>query len=137
MSGYVCGFCEGANPAVFLQTSLTTGATLVSCAEDLPVVLIGALAVELGVEMDVLYPAVQRVVEKAARKAEDAAKGPATEQHRPGTRTRRARAKVAIHGESGTGEALAPPAAPNGKVDGAGDVDPSSEGASADAGAAG
>lgn len=106
MSGYQCEFCNGQHPAAFLQTNLGNGQTVVACHEDLPIVLIGALASTLGVEMGPLYEAIQRHVDREAKRAEQAAAGPATTKSQPGAKTRRARRRLADDSPGDNGQAV-------------------------------
>lgn len=66
---YSCIVCGDERPATMLQTSLTKGQTIAYCDDDAPVVLIGGLADQLGVEMEGLYASIQRYVDREAKKA--------------------------------------------------------------------
>ncbi len=52
---YKCEPCDGANPVQVILTNLQSGATDQSCADDLPIMLIGQLAVYLEVNPEALY----------------------------------------------------------------------------------
>lgn len=110
MSGYQCTMCEGEHPAVFLVTNLATGDTLVTCADDMPVMLVGSLAQSLELPMDGLYKAVQQYAKREADKAAKATTGPANVKDQPGPRQRRARERVAVDGAGNQGGT--PPAGP-------------------------
>lgn len=102
-AGYVCTFCDGEHPAVFLQTNLTNGQTIVSCDEDMPVVLTGALAATLGVEFGDLYDNVQRFQKRQVQKAGKATAGHAGTKDQPGPRARRAQDGDNAGSPNGTG----------------------------------
>lgn len=69
MAGYECNVCESDKPVVLLLTSLVTGQTMASCADDVPVALIGQLAATLEVDGQRLYDAVKRFVDREAKSA--------------------------------------------------------------------
>lgn len=74
MAGYECDSCSGARPVTKLITDLITGSTDASCDEDLPITLVGQLALWLGVDPQRLYDTVQRFAAREAKSA--AAKAP-------------------------------------------------------------
>ena len=81
---YQCGPCEGANPVTVLLTNLATGGTDCSCDADLPLMLVGHLAIWLQVEPQGLYDAIRKHADREAKKeAAAAAKAepPAVEPH--------------------------------------------------------
>lgn len=70
---YEC-FGEGcAKPVVTLFTSLVTGETQASCADDLGAALIGQLAGWLGVDAQRLYDSVKRFADREGKTAAKAA----------------------------------------------------------------
>lgn len=73
MAGYECTFCDTGRPVVVLVTSLTTGQTLASCQDDMPIMLIGQLSSELGTDAQRTYDAVQRFADREAKSAAKAA----------------------------------------------------------------
>lgn len=66
--GYECLLGDDQHPATWLQTNLATGDTAAVCDEHFPTALIGALAIELGVEAERLYEAVRRFVDREAKR---------------------------------------------------------------------
>jgi hypothetical protein len=66
-------------PVVVLVTSLVSGQTLASCADDLPLLLIGQLATTLAVDPQRLYDAIQRFTDREAKSAAKAAAAAASE----------------------------------------------------------
>lgn len=70
---YECFACGTERPVVIITTSLETGFTTASCREDLPISLVGALAVELGVDASKLYASVERFVDREQKSAAKAA----------------------------------------------------------------
>jgi hypothetical protein len=73
MSGYRCVIGDDDNPVVVLVTSLVSGQTLASCADDLPLLMIGQLATTLAVDPQRLYDAIQRFTDREAKSAAKAA----------------------------------------------------------------
>lgn len=118
--GYECGLGDQPHEADYILTSIRNGQTTAFCAEDSPVALIGALAVELGVEAGELYEAVKAFVDAKAEAERQAA---VAELHkhgqavpRPGARRRKPRETVT------GGAALSPEL--QGDGDGQADGDP-------------
>lgn len=66
---YTCFGEECAKPVVTLFTSLVTGETQASCADDLGAALIGQLAGWLGVDAQRLYDSVKRFADREAKSA--------------------------------------------------------------------
>jgi hypothetical protein len=73
VSGYQCAICESDKPVVLLMTSLVTGQTVGSCQDDLPIMMIGALARELGLDAQRLYDSIQRFADREYKSAAKAA----------------------------------------------------------------
>ena len=73
MSGYQCVICDSDKPVVTLITSLVSGQTLATCADDLPLLYIGQLATLLGVDPQRLYDSIQRFTDREAKSAAKAA----------------------------------------------------------------
>lgn len=77
---YTCDPCEGANPVTVLMTSLRDGTTDASCAQDMPIMLLGQLALWAEVDPNRLYEHVRKFIDKehaaAAKAAEDQAARP-------------------------------------------------------------
>lgn len=96
--GYTCGLGADEHEADYILTSIRNGQTTAFCAEDSPVALIGALAVELGVDPGKLYEHVKTFVdaEAAAEAAAQVAEIRSKQQKvpRPGGRSRKPRATV-------------------------------------------
>lgn len=67
MSGYQCPTCQGERGVTRLLTNLATGKTDCTCDDDLPILLIGELAVWLQVDPQRLYDAVQRFADREAK----------------------------------------------------------------------
>lgn len=70
---YQCFGDDCAKPVVTLFTSLVTGETQASCADDLGAALIGQLAGWLGVDAQRLYDSVKRFADREAKTAAKAA----------------------------------------------------------------
>lgn len=79
MSGYQCVICESDKPVVALITSLVSGQTLATCADDLPLLYIGQLATLLDLDPQRLYDSVQRFADREAKSAAKAAAAAAGE----------------------------------------------------------
>lgn len=62
--GYLCQYHDGQGQASLLLTSLADGQTLASCAEDAPVMLTGALAAYLNVDVAKLWTAIERFAKR-------------------------------------------------------------------------
>lgn len=96
--GYECGLGAEPHEADYILTSLRNGQTTAFCADDAPVALIGALAVEVGVDAGSLYEAVRAFVdaEAALQEAAEAAEIRRQQQPvpRPGARRRKPRDTV-------------------------------------------
>lgn len=73
MSGYQCVICDSDKPVVTLITSLVSGQTLATCADDLPLLYIGQLATLLALDPQRLYDAIQRFADREAKSAAKAA----------------------------------------------------------------
>lgn len=69
---YKCEPCDGANPVEVILTNLKSGSTDQSCADDLPIMLIGQLAIYLQVNPEALYEHIRQFTD-AADAAEQAA----------------------------------------------------------------
>lgn len=66
--GYTCEYHpEGQASADLLLTSLRSGQTLASCTNDAPVMLAGALASHLGIDVGPLWSAIERHVKRQHR----------------------------------------------------------------------
>ena len=77
MSGYTCTIGQDDKPVVLLLTSLVSGDTTATCQDDLPIMMIGELAVYLGVDAQRLYDAVKRFADREAKSAAKAQAGAA------------------------------------------------------------
>lgn len=67
---YKCDPCDGAKPVQILLTNLGDGSTDAACMDDLPIMLIGHLAIQLDVDPQRLYDTIQKwTVREAAREA--------------------------------------------------------------------
>lgn len=62
---YKCEPCDGANPVQVILTNLQSGQTDQSCADDLPIMLIGQLAVYLQVNPEALYEHIRAFTDAA------------------------------------------------------------------------
>ena len=62
---YKCEPCDGANPVEVILTNLKSGSTDQSCADDLPIMLIGQLAIYLQVNPEALYEHVRQFTDAA------------------------------------------------------------------------
>lgn len=69
MAGYVCGGCDGAEPATILITPLNGAETLAVGEECMPVTLTGMLAGTLGVDAEALWDAATQLTEVEAEEA--------------------------------------------------------------------
>ena len=69
---YTCAPCQGANPVTTIVTSLKDGSTDQSCDQDLPIMLIGQLALVLQLDPAALYEHI-KVFTDQADAAENAA----------------------------------------------------------------
>lgn len=73
MSGYTCDACGGQNPVSVLVTNLANGQTDSACDADVPIMLVGQLALWAGVDPGGLYDSAKRFIDKETRKQEAAA----------------------------------------------------------------
>jgi len=74
---YQCAPCEGKNPVTVVVTSLKDGTTDQSCDQDLPIMLIGQLALALGLDPAAFYEHVKAFTDAADAADEAAAAEPA------------------------------------------------------------
>lgn len=70
---YVCESCAGENPCTLLLVNLQTGVTDQACDADAALLLIGNLAVNLGVDPQRLYDVIQKFTAREAAKEAKAA----------------------------------------------------------------
>lgn len=75
-AGIPCVFCDGERAAAVLMTWLANGATVNTCGECFAPAVINVLAVDLGVNPERFYAAVQRfMTAEEKRQAKEAEKG--------------------------------------------------------------
>lgn len=80
---YTCDVQGCPNPVEVLVTHLNTGQTDASCADDMPILLVGQLATWAGTDPQKLYDAVQRHIAKAQAAADKAAAAAPPEPEAP------------------------------------------------------
>lgn len=99
---YVCDGCQGANPVTVLITTLANGTTDASCNTDLPIKLIGQLAIWLEADPQALYDHIAKFTAEldAADAADQDETGEAAEPAKPPAR-RKPRTPAAETAEAG------------------------------------
>lgn len=79
---YVCESCGGENPCTLLLVNLQSGVTDSACDADAALLLIGNLAVNLGVDPQKLYDVIQKFTAREAAKEAKAAEAAEAAQPR-------------------------------------------------------